>query len=174
MERERFEKERLERERVERESVQREKEERERRAREDQEGKKAKDALLASLAAKKDSFSSMSFRTLFSVCMLSYSLSQLSSLPSALCARRPSMTRLHSFCLGCLEAQEFTAKSKSSDLSCHLCRAPFTLPAIDGVGAYTCNAFVDSLVKSAKANQGDINRVVKCDLCEDEDATMLR
>ena len=35
---------------------------------------------------------------------------------------------LHSFCLGCLEAQQFTAKSKSSDLLCHQCSAPFTLP----------------------------------------------
>jgi len=38
---------------------------------------------------------------------------------------------------------------------------------------YTCNAFVDSLVKSAKAHNGDINRVVKCDGCKgDEDASV--
>ena len=79
---------------------------------------------------------------------------------------------LHSFCLGCLEAQEFTAKSKFSGLSCHQCKAPFTLPDIGGVGAYTCSVFVDSLVKSAKATQGDINGVVKCDGCGEEDATM--
>jgi len=79
---------------------------------------------------------------------------------------------LHSFCLGCLEAQEFTAKSKSSDLRCHQCSASFTLPGLSGVALFSCNSFIDSLVKSAKANQGDVNRVVKCDLCEDEDATM--
>jgi len=79
---------------------------------------------------------------------------------------------LHSFCLGCLEAQEFTAKSKSSDLRCHQCSAPFTLPGLSGVALFSCNSFVDSLVKSAKANQGDINRVVKCDGCGDEDATV--
>jgi len=79
---------------------------------------------------------------------------------------------LHSFCLGCLEAQEFTAKSKSSDLRCHLCSAPYTLPGLSGVALFSCNSFIDSLVKSAKANSGDINRVVKCDTCDDEDATM--
>ena len=50
--------------------------ERESRAREDQAGKKARDALLAFLASKKDSLSSTSFQTLFSVHMLYYSLSQ--------------------------------------------------------------------------------------------------
>jgi len=79
---------------------------------------------------------------------------------------------LHSFCLGCLEAQELTAKSKSSDLHCHQCRAPFTLPRLSGVALFSCNTFIDSLVKSAKAHGGDINRVVKCDICDDEDATM--
>ena len=79
---------------------------------------------------------------------------------------------LHSFCIACLEVQKFTALSKSSGLRCHQCKAPFTLPAVDGVGAYACNAFVDSLVKFAKVNQGDINRVVKCETCDDEDATM--
>jgi len=79
---------------------------------------------------------------------------------------------LHSFCIACLEVQKFTALSKSSGLCCHQCKAPFTLPAVGGVGAYTCNAFVDSLVKFAKVNQGDINRVVKCETCDDEDATM--
>ena len=78
---------------------------------------------------------------------------------------------LHSFCLGCLEAQEFTAKSKSSDLRCHQCSAPFTLPGLSGVALFSCNTFIDSLVKSAKANQGDINRVVKCGACDEEDAT---
>jgi len=80
---------------------------------------------------------------------------------------------LHSFCLGCLEAQQFTAKSKSSDLRCHQCSAPFTLPGLSGVALFSCNSFIDSLVKSAKANQGDVNRVVKCDGCKgDEDATV--
>jgi len=80
---------------------------------------------------------------------------------------------LHSFCLGCLEAQQSTAKSKSSDLRCHQCSAPFTLPpGLSGVALFSCNSFIDSLVKSAKANQGDINRVVKCDTCDDENATM--
>ena len=37
---------------------------------------------------------------------------------------------------------------------------------------FECNAFINFLVKSAKAHEGDINRVVKCDGCEDEDATM--
>jgi len=79
---------------------------------------------------------------------------------------------LHSFCLGCLEAQEFTAKSKSTDLRCDQCRAPFTLPGLSGVALFSCNAFINSLVKTAKAHEGDINRVVKCDICENEDATM--
>jgi len=78
---------------------------------------------------------------------------------------------LHSFCLACLEAQKAAAQTSSSHLRCHQCRAPFTYP-VGGVGAYTCNTFIASLLKSAEANQGDINRVVKCDLCEDEDATM--
>jgi len=79
---------------------------------------------------------------------------------------------LHSFCLGCLEAQQFTAMSKSSDLRCHQCSAPFILSGLSGVALFSCNTFVDSLVKFAKTNQGDINRVIKCDLCEEEDATM--
>jgi len=80
---------------------------------------------------------------------------------------------LHSFCLGCLEAQEFTAKSKSSDLRCHQCSAPFTLPGLSGVTLFSCNTFIDSLVKSAKAHEGDINRVVKCEGCKgDENATV--
>ena len=41
-----------------------------------------------------------------------------------------------------------------------------------GSWCFTCNTFTDSLVESAKVHEGDINRVVKCDLCEDEDATM--
>jgi len=69
---------------------------------------------------------------------------------------------LHSFCLGCLETQQFTAKSKSSDLRCPQCSAPVTPPATGGVAAFTCNAFIDSLVKSARANEGDINRVIQC------------
>jgi len=83
-----------------------------------------------------------------------------------------TLSCLHSFCLGCLEAQQFTAKSKSSDLRCHQCSAPFTLPGLSEVALFSCNSFIDSLVKSAKANQGDINRVIKCDVCENEDATM--
>jgi len=84
-----------------------------------------------------------------------------------------SLPCLHSFCLGCLEAQQFTAKSKSSDLR-YQCSAPFTLPGLSGVALFSCNSFIDSLVKSAKANQGDINRVVKCVGCKgDEDATVL-
>ena len=46
------------------------------------------------------------------------------------------------------------------------------MPGLSGVALFSCNSFIDSLVKSAKAHGGDINRVVKCDLCEDEDATM--
>ena len=78
---------------------------------------------------------------------------------------------LHSFCLACIETQKAVVLSTSSELRCHQCRAPFTPPSI-GVGAYSCNAFINSLVKSAKANEGDVNRVVKCDTCDDEDATM--
>jgi len=49
----------------------------------------------------------------------------------------------------------------------------FTLPGLSGVALFSCNSFIDSLVKSAKANQGDINRVVKCEGCKgDEDATV--
>jgi len=44
---------------------------------------------------------------------------------------------------------------------------------MEGVGAYTCNAFVDSLVKPANSKVGDVNKAVKCDLCEDEDGTMF-
>jgi len=83
-----------------------------------------------------------------------------------------TLSCLHSFCLGCLEAQQFTAKSKSSDLRCHQCSAPFTLPCLSGVALFSCNIFIDSLVKLAKANQADINRVIKCDFCQDNDATM--
>ena len=79
---------------------------------------------------------------------------------------------LHSFCLACLEAQKAGALTPSSDLRCHTCRVPFTPPAVGGVGAYTCSAFIDSLVKAARANQGDVNRVIRCDFCENEDATM--
>ena len=74
---------------------------------------------------------------------------------------------LHSFCLACLESQKATA-----DLRCHQCRAPFTPPALGGVGEYACNAFIGSLVKPAKAIGGDVNRVVKCETCDDEDAMM--
>ena len=47
-----------------------------------------------------------------------------------------------------------------------------TLPGLSGVALFSCNSFIDSLVKSAKAHGGDINRVVKCDLCDDENATV--
>jgi len=79
---------------------------------------------------------------------------------------------LHTFCLACLETQKAFALSTSSNLRCHQCKAPFTRSSIDGVGTFTCNAFIDSLIKSAKANEGDVNRVVKCDFCENEDATV--
>jgi len=140
---------------------------------------KEKDALLASLAAQKDTFPS-TLLTLIAISIVTPSLipfllvEQL--IKCAMCNKSFDDPRtlpcLHSFCLGCLEVQKFTAMSKSSDLRCHQCRAPFTPPTTGGVGAYTCNAFIDSLVKSAKANEGDINRVVKCELCEDEDATV--
>ena len=86
-----------------------------------------------------------------------------------------TLSCLYSFCLGCLEAQQYTAKSKSSDLRCHQCRAPFTLPGLSGVALFSCNAFINSLVKTAKAHEGDINRVVKCEGCKgDENATVHR
>jgi len=78
---------------------------------------------------------------------------------------------LHSFCLGCLESQKARAPP-SSQLSCHQCRAPFTLASMIGVSALECNTFTDSLVKSAKENKGDLNRVIKCDFCDVEDAAM--
>ena len=78
---------------------------------------------------------------------------------------------LHSLCFGCLESQKAMALTTSSDFRCHQCRAPFTSPALGGIGLYSCNTFIDSLVKSARSNTEDINRVIKCDLCENEDAT---
>jgi len=78
---------------------------------------------------------------------------------------------LHSFCLACLESQK-ARTSPSSQLSCHQCRAPFTLASMIGVSALECNTFTDSLVKSAKENKGDVNRVIKCDFCDAEDAAM--
>ena len=48
----------------------------------------------------------------------------------------------------------------------------FHPPRFSGVALFSCNAFINSLVKTAKAHEGDINRVVKCDICENEDATM--
>ena len=80
-----------------------------------------------------------------------------------------TLSCLHSFCLACLETQKAVALANSSDLRCHQCRVPF----IKGIGAYTCNAFVNSLVITAKTDEGDVNKVVKCDLCEDEDGAML-
>ena len=74
---------------------------------------------------------------------------------------------LHSFCLVCLESQKATA-----DLRCHQCRAPFTSPALGGIGEYACNAFISSLVKPAKAIEGDVNRMVKCEGCDEENGTM--
>jgi len=79
---------------------------------------------------------------------------------------------LHSFCFGCLESQMAMALTTSSDLRCHQCRAPFTSPALGGIGEYACNAFISSLVKPAKAIEGDVNRMVKCEGCDEENGTM--
>jgi len=76
---------------------------------------------------------------------------------------------LHSFCLACLESQKATT---SSELRCHQCRAPFTPSALGGVREYACNAFIGSLVKPTKAIGGDVNRMVKCEGCDEENATM--
>jgi len=65
------------------------------------------------------------------------------------------------------------ALTTSSDPRCHQCRVPFSSQTMEGVGGYTCNAFVDSLVKPANSKVGDVNKAVKCDLCEDEDGTMF-
>jgi len=65
------------------------------------------------------------------------------------------------------------ALTTSSDLRCHQCRVPFSPETIEGVGGYACNAFVDSLVKPANSKVGDVNKAMKCDLCEDEDGTMF-
>ena len=56
-------------------------------------------------------------------------------------------------------------------LCCHQCKAPFTAPSPGGVKSFECITFIDSLAKAQKDTGGDVNRVVKCDLCEDEDAT---
>ena len=74
---------------------------------------------------------------------------------------------LHSFCLACLESQKAFA---SSELRCLLCRAPFTPPSPGGLADFECNAFIDSLVKSPPASVENVNRVVKCTMCELEDA----
>jgi len=57
-------------------------------------------------------------------------------------------------------------------LCCRQCKAPFTVPSPGGVRSFECISFVDSLAKAQKSSGGDVNRVVKCDLCEDEDAAM--
>ena len=116
---------------------------------------KEKNALVATLTAQKDTFPSM-ILIRFPLSPFAHPLcfpvvEQLIKCP--MCSKTFSDPRtlscLHSFCLACLEAQQFTAKSKSSDLRCHQCSAPFTLPSIGGVDAFACNAFIDSLVKSA-------------------------
>ena len=40
------------------------------------------------------------------------------------------------------------------------------------MNAFECNAFIDSLVKSVKDNMGDVNRVIPCDGCGEEDTTV--
>jgi len=139
---------------------------------------KEKDALVATLTAQKDTFPSMILIP-FPISPVTHPLcfpvvEQLIKCP--MCSKTFSDPRtlscLHSFCLACLESQMAMALTTSSSLSCHLCRAPFAPPATGGVGAYTCSAFIDSLVKSTKANTGDANRVGKCDICDVEDATV--
>jgi len=61
---------------------------------------------------------------------------------------------------------------QSSQLSCHQCGAPFTLTSVIGVSSLECNAFIKSLAKTAKANKGDVNRVIKCDGCREENANV--
>ena len=88
-----------------------------------------------------------------------------------------TLSCLHTFCLACLETQtnqttQTNSSTSSSSLRCHQCKAPFTSSALEGVDAFACNIFIDSLIKSSKVNEGDVNSVIKCDLCEDEDAVM--
>ena len=179
-ERERQKREREERERQARERQERERQKRERQERERQERERQEKALLLSeLTSHKETFTSMGFPQISCqpipvIFWPSLSVDQLLRCP--MCRKMftdpRTLSCLHTFCLACLETQKATALSTSSDLRCHQCGAPFTPPVIEGVGACTCNPFIDSLVKSAKANEGDVNRVVKCELCEDEDATV--
>jgi len=65
------------------------------------------------------------------------------------------------------------ALTTSSDLCCNQCKVPVAAPSSGELNAFECNTFIDSMVKSsAKANEGDVNRMVKCDGCGEEDATM--
>ena len=179
-ERERQKREREERERQARERQERERQKRERQERERQERERQEKALLLSeLTSHKETFTSMGFPQISCqpipvIFWPSLSVDQLLRCP--MCRKMftdpRTLSCLHTFCLACLETQKATALSTSSDLRCHQCGVPFTPPVIEGVGACTCNPFIDSLVKSAKANEGDVNRVVKCELCEDEDATV--
>jgi len=77
---------------------------------------------------------------------------------------------LHTFCLACLEYQG--ASVSSSPLICHVCRTPFAPPNPGGVSSFECNAFIESIAKIVKTADGNVDKVVKCDLCEEADATM--
>ena len=83
-----------------------------------------------------------------------------------------TLSCLHTFCLACLQTQKPISEATPSNFFCHLCGLPYTFPSPGGLNAFECNAFIDSLVKSAKDNMGDVNRVILCDGCGEEDATV--
>jgi len=169
--REKQEKEKQERERQEQDKQAREKQERERQERE----KQAKASLFSDLSARKDRFTGKGFPLVFSSSTsfvhFPSSLSAEMLIKCPMCSQSFTNPRtldcLHTFCLACLETQKPVAPS--SDLRCHQCRAPFALPLHGGLN---CNTFVDSMVKFSKVFEGDANSVVKCETCDDEDATM--
>jgi len=73
---------------------------------------------------------------------------------------------LHSFCLQCLEDQVI----EGSPPCCSQCRFPFTVPEHGGIGALECNPFIGSLTFKTLEPDNDVNRVVTCDGCQEEDA----
>ena len=76
---------------------------------------------------------------------------------------------LHTFCLGCLDHQKATTPAP---LHCRQCNAPITVPTLGGFASLECNSFIDSLLKSLQGAPSDLNAVIKCDFCQEEEAEM--
>ena len=76
---------------------------------------------------------------------------------------------LHTFCLGCLDHQKATTPPP---LHCRQCNATITVPTLGGFASLECSSFIDSLLKSLQGAPSDLNAVIKCSTCDDEEATM--